>query len=114
MRLSFTEAAAYLKYFDEIEDMETRGYILRSRANMSLGGFKSPGEKIRLVRETLCVMQDESYREKEPDLPWDRYLYMTHQQMASSVSYSKEHVMSSEDMTSIMPTIITLIKIWLM
>ena len=102
MRLSFTEAAAYLKYFDEIEDTETRGYILRSRANMSLGGFKSPGEKIRLVRETLCVMQDESYREKEPDLPWDRYLYMTHQQMASSISYSKEHVMSSEDMASIM------------
>lgn len=102
MRLCFTEAAAYLKYFDEIEDTETRGYILRSRANMSLGGFKSPGEKIRLVRETLCVMQDASYRETEPDLPWDRYLYMTHQQMASSVSYSKEHVMSSEDMASIM------------
>lgn len=102
MRLCFTEAAAYLKYFDEIEDLETRGYILRSRANMSLGSFKSQGEKIRLVRETLCIMQDESYREKAPELPWDRYLYMTHQQMASSVSYSKDHVMSSEDMASIM------------
>ena len=82
MRLSFTEAAAYLKYFEEIEDTETRGYMLRSRANMSLGSFKSSGEKIRLVRDTLCIMQDESYRQTEPDLPWERYLYMTHQQMA--------------------------------
>ena len=42
MRLCFTEAGAYLKYFDEIEDKETRAYILRSRANMSLGQFASP------------------------------------------------------------------------
>lgn len=102
MRLSFTEAAAYLKYFEEIEDTETRGYMLRSRANMSLGSFKSSGEKIRLVRDTLCIMQDKSYRQTEPDLPWERYLYMTHQQMASSVSYSKEQVMSPEDMAWIM------------
>ena len=102
MRLSFTEAAAYLKYFEEIEDTETRGYMLRSRANMSLGSFKSSGEKIRLVRDTLCIMQDETYRQTEPDLPWERYLYMTHQQMASSVSYSKEQVMSPEDMAWIM------------
>ena len=102
MRLSFTEAAAYLKYFEEIEDTETRGYMLRSRANMSLGSFKSSGEKIRLVRDTLCIMQDESYRQTEADLPWERYLYMTHQQMASSVSYSKEQVMSPEDMAWIM------------
>lgn len=47
-------------------------------------------------------MQDESYRQTEPDLPWERYLYMTHQQMASSVSYSKEQVMSPEDMAWIM------------
>lgn len=102
MRLNFTEAAAYLKYFEEIEDTETRGYMLRSRANMSLGSFKSSGEKIRLVRDTLCIMQDETYRQTEPDLPWERYLYMTHQQMASSVSYSKEQVMSPEDMAWIM------------
>ena len=30
MRLCFIEAAAYLKYYDEIEDSQTRGYILRS------------------------------------------------------------------------------------
>lgn len=102
MRLCFTEAAAYLKYYDEIEDVETRGYILRSRANMSLGLFKSPGEKIRMARETLRIMQDETYQNSTPELPWDRYVYTTHQQMASSISYSNRKLMSPEDMASVM------------
>lgn len=102
MRLCFAEAAAYLKYYDEIEDTETRGYILRSRANIALGAFKSPEEKVRLVRKTLQILQDKGYQEKAPDLPWDRYIYMTHQHMASSISYSKEKVMSVESLEAIM------------
>lgn len=102
MRLCFTEAAAYLKYYDQIEDTETRGYILRSRANISLGQFNSPGEKIRLVKGTLQILQDKSYQEKAPDLPWDRFIYLTHQNMASSISYSREKVMTPQDMADIM------------
>ena len=102
MRLCFAEAAAYLKYYDEIEDTETRGYILRSRANMALGQFQSASAKIRLTRQTLQILQDEDYREKAPDLPWDRYIYMTHQQMASSISYCRENDMSATDVTAIM------------
>lgn len=102
MRLCFTEAAAYLKYYEEIEDTETRGYILRSRANMSLGQFHSPSEKIGLARETLRIMRDEFYQSLAPDLPWDRYIYLTHQQMATSISYNKDKVMTPEDMASIM------------
>ncbi len=107
MRLCFTEAAAYLKYYDEIEDAETRGYILRSRANIALGVFKSPGEKIRLVKQTLQILQDKGYQEKAPELPWDRYIYMTHQHMASSISYSKDTAMSAEDMANIMESVYT-------
>lgn len=105
MRLCFTEAAAYLKYYDEIEDTETRGYILRSRANMALGQFKSPGEKIGLVRQTLRILQDKDYQEKAPDLPWDRFIYMTHMHMSASISYSKEKVMSVQDTTDIMESV---------
>lgn len=94
MRLCFTEAAAYLKYFDEIEDTETRGYILRCRANIALGQFRSPTEKIRLVKQTLQILQDKGYQEKAPELPWDRFIYLTHQNMSSSISYSKEKVMT--------------------
>ena len=102
MRLFFTEAAAYLKYYDEIEGSETKGYILRSRANISLGQFNSPSDRIGIVRKTLRLMQDKTYQKKAPDLPWDRYVYMTHQQMVTSISYNKDRVMTPEDMASIM------------
>lgn len=105
MRLCFTEAAAYLKYFDEIEDTETKGYILRSRANMSLGKFKYNREKIDLVRQTLEILQDQWYQEKAPGLPWDKFIYMTHRQMVSSISYSKQDSMTSEDIESIMESV---------
>ena len=105
MRLCFAEAAAYLKYFDEIKDTDTRGYILRSRANMSLGQFPSASEKIHLVKQTLQILQDKEYQKKEPHLPWDRYLYLTHQQMAASISYSRENTMTPQDVADIMESV---------
>lgn len=105
MRLCFTEAAAYLKYFDEIEDTETRGYILRSRANMSLGKFKTASEKIHLVKQTLQILQDHEYQKKEPNLPWDRFIYLTHQQMSASISHSRENTMTSEDVADVMESV---------
>jgi len=105
MRLCFTEAAAYLKYYDEIEDTETRGYILRSRANMALGSFKTPSEKIRLGKLTLQILQDKDYQEKEPDLPWDHFIYMTHQQITSSMSHSRSNIMTSQDIADVMESV---------
>ncbi len=105
MRLCFAEAAAYLKYYDEIEDSETKGYILRSRANMALGQFRSPGEKIRLGKLTLQILQDKDYQAKTPELPWERYIYMTHQQIASSMSHSRNNNMTSQDIADIMDSV---------
>ncbi len=105
MRLCFTEAAAYLKYYDEIEDSQTRGYILRCRANMSLGAFKSQSTKIRMVKKTLRIMQDEEFRKKDPKLPWDAFLYATHQQMAASLSHAKEQDMTPQDVTDVMESV---------
>ena len=105
MRLCFTEAAAYLKYYDVIEDTETRGYIIRSRANMALGEFSSAGEKIRRVKQTLQILQDNYYQEREPGLPWERYIFMTHRQMADSISYNRDDAMSAEDIESVMESV---------
>ena len=102
MRQYFTEAAEYLKDFDGIDSTETRGFVLRSRANISLGRFPTPGEKTRLLKETLQILQDKHYQELAPDLPWDRFIYLTHQNMASSISHSRAKVMSPEEMASIM------------
>lgn len=107
MRLCFTEAAAYLKYYAEIDDIETKGYILRSRANMSLGQFKNPSEKIHMVNRTQQILQDKYFQEKAPELPWDRFIYMTHQQMAASISYSKNKVMTSRDLALVMESVYT-------
>ena len=92
MRLCFAEAAAYLKYFDEIKDTDTRGYILRSRANMSLGSFKTASEKIRLVKQTLQILQDADYQQKEPDLPWNRFVYMTRSEQHTSEIHSRASI----------------------
>lgn len=105
MRLCFAEAAAYLKFFDEIEDTETRGYILRSRANVSLGQFKTPHEKIRLVKGTLQILQDAYYQKMEPALPWDWFIYLTHQNMASSIDYRKDRMMTAQDIADIMESV---------
>lgn len=105
MRMCFTEAAAYIKYYDEIHDSETRGYILRSMANMALGKFKTVGEKIRMVKRTLMILQDKEYQKKAPDLPWDRYIYLTHQQMAASMSYSLNANVSAQDIIDVMESV---------
>lgn len=102
MRLCFTEAAAYLKYYDLIDDAGSRGYILRSRANMALGQFPSPGEKIALLKDTLKIFQDKHYQELAPSLPWERFIYLTHQNITSCISHSRDKVMTPEDMADIM------------
>lgn len=102
MRLYFTEAAAYLKYYDEIEDDETKGFILRSRANMALGRFKSVTEKNAMVKRSLMILQDKEYQRKAPSLPWDKFIYLSHRQMTANISYGDENSMSPEDVADIM------------
>ena len=102
VRLCFAEAAAYLKYFEEIESEETRAYIMRSLANMALGQFKSVSERTRLLKKALRVFQDPFYREATPQLPWERYVQQTRQLMISSLSFNREHAMSPQDVADIM------------
>ena len=102
VRLCFAEAAAYLNYFEEIRSDETRGYILRSTANMALGRFKSVSDRTRLIRRALRIFQDPAYREIAPGLPWDRYVRQTRQLMISSLTYTREVAMSAQDVADIM------------
>lgn len=104
-RLYFTEAAAYLKYFDEIDDDETRGFILRSRANMALGRFDSVSEKNKMVKRSLMILQDKEYQKKAPSIPWDRYIFLAHQQMTANIPYGKESTMTPQDVADIMDSV---------
>jgi len=105
MRLCFAEAAAYMKYFEEIKDSDTRAYILRASGNQALGLFKSVGERTRLLKRAMEICKDKSYQEMAPELPWDRYIMAIHSLMASSISYSKERAMTPEDVSDIMESV---------
>lgn len=111
MRLCFVEAAAYLKYFDEMEDTETRGYILRSLSNTALGQFRATSERVRLLKNALRVMQDVSYQEKEPGLPWERFVRQTHRLMTASIAFSRETAMTAQDVADIMESVYTVYHI---
>ena len=79
----FTEAASYLRFFQEIGENESRGYIIRSMANIALC-TKDKKKKIAASRRILEIIRDPYYRELAPGLPWDVFLSRTHQQMSAS------------------------------
>lgn len=81
MRLYFREAASYLRIYDQIPSTEARGYIHRSMGNLALTyGRDDALKKLRAVNDSLRVLTDPRYHEKTPDLPWDRFIYSTHQE----------------------------------
>ena len=79
----FTEAASYLRFFREIGEEESRGYIIRSMANIALC-TKDRKKKIAAGRRILEIIRDPYYRGLAPGLPWDVFLSRTHQQMSAN------------------------------
>ncbi len=90
MGLLFGEAASYIKEYDGIADPETRGYIHRSMGNLSLayGGanLEDAQHKLDAVRRSLQILTDPAYQAKTPSLPWDRYIYTSHQERSSALN----------------------------
>lgn len=91
MRMLFGEAAAYIKVYDEIENPETRGYIHRSMGNLALGystGSVENGEKkMQVLRRSLQILTDPVYQQKTPSLPWETYIYKSHQERTTGLSF---------------------------
>lgn len=92
MRMYFNEAASYFDSgYDEITDPETRGYIHRSMGNIALSydtsDPKSAKLKLEAVTRSINILSDPDVRAKTPSLPWDLYLYKSHQERTSLLSY---------------------------
>lgn len=91
MQLVFGEAAGYIRDYDEIEDVETRGYIHRSMGNLALGitGYdgKAAERKMEVIRRSLQVLTDPVFHRKTPELPWDTYIYKQHQERTTLMEY---------------------------
>ncbi len=90
MGMMFGEAASYFRVYDEIEDPETRGYIHRAMANIALSyRWSDPVEarqKVEAIRRSFHVLTDPVYHAKTPSLPWDTYLYKSHQERTTEMT----------------------------
>lgn len=104
--LLFGEAAGYIRFYDEIQDVETRGYIHRAMGNMALPLFpadrKSADKKFAVIRRSLQVLTDPVYQEKTPRLPWELYIYKSHQERTSMLSWLRNGTATSRDVREVM------------
>lgn len=106
MNMFFGEAAGYIRYYDEIEDAQTRGYIHRSMGNLALvfrdATPKHAKRKLELLRRSLQVLTDPVYHKKTPQLPWDTYIYKTHQERTTLLSFIRSGEASIQDIREVM------------
>ncbi len=92
MRQCFEENAAHFDTdYDEIEEPETRGYIHRSIGNIALGysatNPDTAGLKLEAITRSIDLITDPEIRAKTPSLPWDLYLYKSHQERTTLLGY---------------------------
>ena len=99
--LVFTEAGSYLKFFEEIENEETRGYIIRSLANIGICSVDLK-QRIAIGSRVLNIVQDSYYRNLAPGLPWDTFLRRTYQQMSSNRRILSDGGLSPEELATVL------------
>ena len=85
---AFTAAAEYMAEYEEIENPQTRGFIVRSMANRKLGLARTSEdwpEFDRLFNETMDVIMSPKYRAMDPELPWEAFEYSMHADRAGLI-----------------------------
>ncbi|MBQ9047594.1 MAG: hypothetical protein IJ120_06825 [Solobacterium sp.] len=97
----FTEAGSYLKFFEEIEDEETKGYIIRSLANIAIC-TTDRRKRVAVSARVLQIVLDPYYRALAPSLPWDVFLRRTHQQMSANRNTLSRGNMTTEELSAIL------------
>ncbi len=98
----FTEASGYLRHFEEITDSETRGYIIRSLANIGICLPKNLKKKISVANRVIEITKDDYYRSLAPELPWDVYQRRTYQQLSSCREVLSRGNLSTEELSSVL------------
>ena len=99
--MAFTEAATYIRFFEELGDDETRGYVIRSLANIALT-VRDHKRKIAASQRVLNIIRDAGYRAAAPTLPWDKFERATHQQMSSNRNCLSRGDLSREELVSVL------------
>lgn len=107
MRMCFAECASYFETeYDQIEDPQTRGYIHRSMGNIALGvggqNRAEAEEKLRVLGRSLAILCDPDIQAKTPSLPWDTYIYKSHQERTTLLSYLRSGAAGPEVFAQVM------------
>lgn len=97
----FTEGGSYLKFFAEIDDEQTKGYIIRSLANIAICSTEL-GRRVAISKRVLQIVQDDYYRALAPSLPWDTFLKRTHQQMSSNRAVLSKGGLSADELAAVL------------
>lgn len=97
----FRAGADYLDQYEEITDPKTKGFIIRCLGNMKYG-IRSPEERTAesfyqywkdymvCFRRTMEVVQSSHYREMNPEIPWDSFVYTMHYDRSGFLSELRE------------------------
>lgn len=99
--LIFTEGGSYFKYFADTPDDETKGYIIRSLANIALC-CEDRRRRVAVTSRILKILQDPYYRDLAPSLPWDVFLRKTHQQMSANRDVLSRGNFSGEELAEVL------------
>jgi len=97
----FTEGGSYLKFLPDLEDEETKGYVIRSLANIAIC---SPDKhrRIAVTGRVLRLVKDDYYRAMAPGLPWDAFYRKSLQQMSSNRSVLSDGGLSREELAAVL------------
>lgn len=99
--LVFTEGGTYLRFFKDVEDEETKGYIIRSLANIAIC-TADMRRRVAISARVLNIVRDDYYRSLAPDLPWDRFLERTTRQMSSNRSILSKGDLTAEELATVL------------
>ncbi len=97
----FTEAASYFKFFADLGDEETQGYVLRCLANIAICTTDLK-RRIATSARVLKIIRDDYYRSLAPGLPWDTFLRRTNQQMSSNRAILSDGNLSKEELSAVL------------
>ena len=105
----FTEAASYLRYFETLSNEETRAYVLRAFANISIctTSFK---RRIDVGMDFIRTVRSPEYRAMAPGLPWDTYLRRAHQQLSSSRTKLSSKEITQAEIAAVMDSCYEIFK----
>ncbi len=104
MRMLFGEAAGYIRYYDEIDDAATRGYIHRSMSNLALcyNSITEAEPKLAVLARALQILQDPVYQQKTPSLPWELFITKTHQERTTLLGHLRTENASPVQIRAVM------------